>query len=198
MMDTFVLKGKLMERMTDDEFLRFAFDNQELKIERNSKLEILIMSPVSTLSAYYSSKIYTQLTLWNEKHQNGITFDSSVGFTLPDRSILSPDASWVSNEKWSKLSKADLNRFAYLCPEFVIEVGSKTDDADALKRKMQTWISNGALLAWFIDPINKMSYIYRPAKPEEIVKGFDLKLKGEGPVSGFDLDLSILDKHIPK
>ena len=68
-------------------------------------------------------------------NRNGLAFDSSAGFTLPDRSVLSPDASWVSNAKWNKLSDEDKDKFAPVCPEFVIEVRSKTDYVEDLKEK---------------------------------------------------------------
>jgi Uma2 family endonuclease len=71
---------------------------------------------------------------------------------LPDRSVLSPDASWVSKNKWQALSEEDQNKFAPICPEFVIEIKSKSDSLEDLQTKMNTWIANGAQLAWLIDP----------------------------------------------
>lgn len=150
------------------------------------------MSPVSTLSGLHSSEVFIQLANWAQKDGRGLAFDSSTGFTLPDRSVLSPDASWLLNTKWDNLSAEEKDRFAPVCPDFVIEVRSKTDDIETLKEKMKVWIRNGAQLAWLIDPRDKVSFIYRTGKPEEKIEGFNQQVVGEIPVNGFELDLSRL------
>lgn len=152
------------------------------------------MSPVSTLSAYSSGAVFSELSAWNKINSKGVVFDSSAGFTLPDRSVLSPDASWVSAAKWKSLSEDEKNRFAPVCPEFVVEVRSKSDSLSDLKKKMRVWIANGTLLAWLIDPIEKKSYIFKADKNEEVViDGFEgKKITGEHPVEGFTLDLPLL------
>ena len=119
-------------------------------------------------------------------------FDSSTGFTLPDRSVFSPDASWISLGNWNALTEEDKNKFAPICPEFIIEVRSKFDSVQDLKNKMVKWIANGATLAWLIDPIEEITYIFRSDGSMETVLGLDNKLTGEDPVKGFELDLSRL------
>ena len=189
-----MLKDRVTGSMTDDEFLWFCLENKNLRIERNSNLEISIMSPVTSLSGSHSLEIARQLANWSIQNGMGIAFDSSAGFTLPDRSVLSPDASWISNRKWNLLSDVDKDRFAPICPEFVIEVRSKSDSLDDLKLKMQSWINNGAHLAWLIDPREEVSFLYRSGHPAEKVEGLNRKLGGEGLVSGFELDLSMIKR----
>ena len=70
-------------------------------------------------------------------------------------------------------------------------MGSKTDTLETLKEKMRVWIKNGAQLAWLVDPRSKTSFIFRPGKAEEKVQNFTL-MKGEKPIEGFELDLSLL------
>lgn len=190
-MDVFVLKDSVTGSMTDEEFFRFCSENPDLRIERTSNLEIIIMSPVSTLSSFHSSEIFSQLANWAKEEKKGLAFDSSTGFTLPDKSVLSPDACWVSKEKWNSLSDNDKDRFAPLCPEFIIEVRSKSDHIEDLRKKMNAWINNGAQLAWLIDPRDRFSIVYRRGKAEEKIEGME-KLYGEGPVDGLVLDLTLL------
>jgi Uma2 family endonuclease len=192
-MNGLVLKDSVTRHMTDDEFLRFCQENPTLRIERNSDLEVTIMSPVSTLSGSHSSEIFGQLYLWNRQNSNGLVFDASVGFTLPDRSVLSPDASWMSRDKWNRLNQAERNRFASACPEFVIEVLSKSDDIEVLQRKMVSWIKHGASLAWLIDPWNATTYWYQTGSAEKVFNGFDKKILAVEPVRDFELDLSRLE-----
>ena len=191
-MEALVLRDSITGSMTDQEFFKFCLENAGLRIERNSNLEIIIMSPVSTLSGLHSSEVFGQLYQWNAKDRNGIVFDSSTGFTLPDRSVFSPDASWISNEKWKTLSEEDKNKFAPLCPEFVIEVRSKSDNLEDLKKKMSVWIANGTHLAWLIDPVDKVNYIFRSDGSVDTIHGFGKKMTAGKPVEGFELDLSLL------
>lgn len=187
-----MLKDRITSSMTDEEFLWFCQENKDLRIERNSRLEILIMSPATSLSGNQSGEISRQLANWSIQNETGISFDSSTGFTLPDRSVFSPDASWGSNQKWNALSQEDKDRFAPVCPEFIIEVRSKSDVLEDLKAKMEVWLKNGAKLAWLIDPREKTAFIYRPGKNVETINGLDKKINGDGPVAGFELDLSLL------
>lgn len=177
--------------MSDQEFFNFCIGNPELRIERNSNLEIIIMSPTTSLTGKINTEILRQLSNWNALVKSGAVFDSSAGFTLPDRSVLSPDASWVSKPKWNNLSNEDKDRFAPVCPEFVIEVKSKTDHIEDLQKKMKVWLRNSAIVAWLIDPYEKKTYIYE-GDFEKLIYGFDGKVKGSGPIEGFELDLSLI------
>lgn len=191
-MDTFVLRGEVTAGLSDQEFFRFCSDNPDLRIERNNKLEITIMSPTGSLAGKINGEILRQLSNWNHVHRKGEVFDSSTGFTLPDRSVLSPDASWLSSEKWNNLSDDERDQFAPVCPEFVIEIRSKSDSLEALKTKMRIWLANGAQVTWLIDPIEGATYIFQPNKPEQVIQGMDKKITGEGPVTGFVLELALL------
>jgi Uma2 family endonuclease len=192
-MEAVVLKDSITGSMSDHEFFRFCLENKDLRIERNSNLEIIILSPVTTKYSFYSGAVYVQLYNWNACEKKGIAFDSSAGFTLRDRSVLSPDASWVSREVWNSLSEEDQNRFAPICPEFVVEVRSKTDAIEDLKTKMRVWITNGSKLGWLIDPTEKTTHIFKADGTEKLISGFDnQKIKGESPIEGFELDLNEL------
>ena len=134
-MDPIVLKGKLTGRFSDAGFFQFCKENKDLRIERNSNLEIIIMLPTGSKTGLVNNEISRQLANWNFKCRTGKTFDSSAGFTLPDHSVLSPDSSWVSNEKWEQLSEGQKSRFAPICPDFVIEIKSEHDALDDLQKK---------------------------------------------------------------
>lgn len=191
-MDAFVLRDSVTGNMSDEEFFTFCAENPELRIERTSNLQIRITSPSTTLGGKFNSEILRQLLNWNIQSDSGEVFDSSTGFLLPDKSVLSPDASWVIREKWNKLTLEEKDRFAPLCPDFVIEVRSKSDDVTSLKNKMDSWVRNGASLAWLVDPYEKEVFIFRRDQSVETVEGFNRKISGEGPVGGFVLDLSRL------
>lgn len=189
-----LLGGSYLGRMTDDEFFDFCQQHPDLRIERTAQHEILLMSPTGSRSGKRNARLTFQLGKWCEQHpQLGEYFDSNTGFTLPDTSILSPDASWVSAAKWNALTPEQQDKFAPVCPEFVVELKSKTDSLKDLQAKMHDWLRNGARLAWLLDPDTETAYIYRPGQPEpETVQGFDHELSGEAVLPGFRLRLSEL------
>lgn len=192
MLDKIVLKGKEMQMLTDEEFFALCQANPEINIERNSKREIIIMSPTGSKSGVVVIKIAYQLENWNIKTGKGFVFDSSAGFTLPDESIKSPDAAWISSEKWNALSEEEKERFAPACPEFIVELKSKSDRLTDLQEKMREWITNGVQLGWLIDPDEETVYIYRPQCDLQAEKGFYKKLPADPVLPGFKLDLKKL------
>ncbi len=191
-MNNIIIKGTYLDRMTDDEFFQFCQENQDLRIERNENLEIIFMTPTGSISGYYNNEVSRQLANWNVEKKLGKTFDSSTGFTLSDRSVRSPDASWLSNHQWQQLSQNQKEKFAPVCPEFVIELRSSSDEIEDLQEKMNMWIHNGCQLGWLIDFQEQATYIYRADGTAEKVTGFDRKLSGEDILPGFELDLSEL------
>ena len=191
MLDKIILKGEQVQ-MTDDEFFSFCQANAGLNIERNAQREIIIMSPTGSLSGNLSSKINAQLFNWNEQTGYGLVFDSSTGFTLPDGSVLSPDASWLSLEKWRALSEDEKKRFAPVCPEFVVELRSDSDRLSDLQQKMESWLQNGAQLAWLIVPEDEIVFIYQSEKEVQEHSGFDAALPAGDILPGFALQLTKL------
>ncbi|HAX89846.1 MAG TPA: hypothetical protein DCY91_27185, partial [Cyanobacteria bacterium UBA11370] len=74
----------------------------------------------------------------------------------------SPDAAWVKLEKWNRLTPQQQEKFAPICPDFVVELRSPSDKLKPLKTKMQEYMNNGALLGLLIDRKKRRVYIYRP------------------------------------
>ncbi|UYZ64191.1 Uma2 family endonuclease [Hymenobacter weizhouensis] len=189
-----LLGGPYLGRMTDDEFFAFCQQHPELRIERTSNHEILIMSPTGSRSGNRNFRLNLQLGKWWERHQHlGEAFDSNTGFTLPDSSVLSPNASWVSAAKWNALTLEQQDKFAPVCPEFVVELKSVTDSLKTLQAKMLDWLRNGVQLAWLLVPETETAYIYRPSQAEpEVIQDFDRELSGETVLPGFRLRLAEL------
>lgn len=187
------LKGEVFDRMTEEEFFRFCQDNKDMRIERNHLHEILIMSPTGTISGFFNSEISRQLGNWNAETKKGYAFDSSTGFTLPDKAVFSPDASWAAAEKWEKLTKEEQVRFAPLCPEFIIELKSPSDDIEVLKKKMLKWLENGVQLGLLIHPEEQETYLFfADDERVDVVKGFENKVDCGVVLEGFELDLGFM------
>ncbi|WP_199727435.1 Uma2 family endonuclease [Hanamia caeni] len=188
------LHGLNYDGLSDDEFFEFCLNNTQSRIERDNNRQIILMPPAGALTASFNIRLAAQLELWNQKEKSGITFDSSAGFTLPDDSVFSPDASWMHKEKWERVSAEDKKKFAHVCPDFVIELKSPSDNLKYLKNKMNKWIENGCSLAWLINPEDKIAFIYRKDGTVDKITGFENIVSGEDILPGFELNLSILNR----
>lgn len=198
-MNTFVLKTDILgEQLGEDLFFQLCAEHRDLRFERNHKREILIMAPTGSETGRYNFRIYLPLGIWNEKHNLGVPFDSSTGFTLPNGAIRSPDFSWIPHDKWNNLSKTQQEKFAPICPDFVIELRSASDGLKPLQEKMEEYIHNGSRLGWLIDLRNQKVYVYEEQKDADspcltsIVEDFDTKLSGGTVLPDFEFDLKAL------
>jgi Uma2 family endonuclease len=179
--------------MDDDVFFDFCQDNKHLRIERNADGTIIIMPPTGTLTGEKNSEIAVDLGLWRRKN-GGHSFDSSTGFTLENTAVRSPDASWMSDERYASIEYVELKKFARITPEFVVELMSETDSLKELQVKMEEYLENGVLLGWLINPKTEEVFIYREDGTISKVVGFDNKLSGENILKGFEFELTLLRK----
>jgi Uma2 family endonuclease len=178
-------------RLTAAQFEQVCHDNPDLRLELTSTGGLIVMPPAGSTTGKRNFNLSRQFGVWVEKDGTGIGFDSSAGFTLPDGAVLSPDVSWVRREKWDALTEDEQERFAHLCPDFVIELRSRWNTLKAQQEKMQEYLDNGTRLAWFIDPRNRRIYIYR--KGEEVEVLTDAATVSADPIlKGFVLQLAEL------
>ncbi|NJM24228.1 MAG: Uma2 family endonuclease [Bacteroidia bacterium] len=192
-METVVLKFTPQTRFTDDELFEFCQANRDLRIERNQKGELVIMSPVGGRTSSIHFIINGELYQWYLLHRNaGILFDATAAFKLPDNSVLGPDAAFVSIEKWRRLSAQEQQKFPPITPDFVIEIRSASDSITQQMNKMDQWIRNGCRLAWLIDPADQKAYIYHPDGAMVTVNSFSQTLSASPILPGFELALSLL------
>lgn len=192
-MDTITLQIPTDYPMTEDELFAFCAANKELRIERDEFGQLIIMSPAGGITGNLNFRLTGIFAQWAEAHSHlGYGFDSATGFRLADMSMRSPDVSWVKKEKWDALALEEQEKFAPVCPDFVIELRSKSDSINELKMKMEKWIKNGCELGWLIDPSQRKVFVYKGTGERSELVGFDKKLSGENLLPGFELDLSRL------
>lgn len=181
------IKLDLARPVTDEELLQLSERNPGYQFERTARGE-LIVSPTGSEGGRRSGEVFLQLGAWNRQFRQGVVFDSSTGFRLPDGSCLSPDASWVRSERWNALTREEREGFAPLCPDAVFEVRSQSNTLAELREKMLAYLANGARLAVLIDPDARAVEVYRPGhEPERHEQPARVALDPELP--GFVLDL---------
>jgi Uma2 family endonuclease len=177
--------------MNDEEFFEFCQLNPELRIERTSEGDIIVMSPTGGKTGRRNAKLIVAIGSWAEKDGRGQVFDSSTVFILPNGAGRSPDVSWVRNERWNSLTVKEQERFPPLCPDFVVELRSRTDSLKNLKEKMEEYLANGAQLGWLIDPLERKVHIYRLGDGSEVLED-PKEVSGEPFLKGFVLDVQTL------
>jgi Uma2 family endonuclease len=178
-------------KLDDEQFLQLAKANAELRMERTAQGELTVMAPTGSEGGNRNAELSADLALWNRKACLGMVFDSSTGFRLPNGAIRSPDSAWIANARWQALIPEQRKGFAPICPDFVIELASETDDVEDLRIKMQEYLSNGCRLGWLIDPRLRQAEVYRPGQPVEILRSPQF-LSGEEVLPGFILGLQTL------
>jgi Uma2 family endonuclease len=188
-MTALTLQLPLALKFTDDKFEQLVGANQDLKLELSSLGELVIMSPTGGEMGNRNFDLLGQLWLWNRQNNLGKAFDSSTGFKLPNGATRSPDASWIKQERWDALTPEQRKKYLPLCPDFVVELVSESDDLANTQAKMREYIQNGLRLGWLINPQNKQVEIYRPNQEVEIINS-PTSLSGEDVLPGLVLDLA--------
>jgi len=135
--------------------------NEEWRLEVDEAGRLLIMPPPGPQSSDQSGRIYAQTLIWSDRTSAGRAFESSAMFQLPNGERRMPDAAWISNERLAAIADDDYVIWR-VCPDFVVEVRSASDRLPPLQQKMQMWISQGARLAWLVDPQEQMVWVYVP------------------------------------
>ena len=174
---------------SDEEFLEFCRRNPDARIERESNGEIIVMAPAFTETGGMNMSLSFFVASWARQDGTGRAFESSTGFTLPNRALRSPDASWVSFERWNGLSDEERAGFAKISPDFVVELRSTSDSLPKVRAKMDEYMENGSLLGWLIDPIERKVYIYHPKHGVEVLDD-PAEISGEDVMPGFILKLT--------
>ena len=176
--------------LTDEQFDTLCQANPDLQLERSATGELIIMPPVGGISGNREADLITDLNIWNRQTKLGIVFSSSTIFRLLNGGDRSPDAAWIQLERWNTLTPEQQEKFPPICPNFVIELRSRTDSLEPLQQKMQEYLNSGLKLGWLINPQQQQVEIYRINQPVEIIQ-LPARLSGENILPEFFLELPI-------
>lgn len=175
-------------QLTREQFYELCKVNRDIRLERSSIGELILMPPTGWESGKRNADFTTDLNIWNRQTQLGVVFDSSTGFSLPNLADRSPDVAWVEKSRIEAIAP-DPTKFLPLAPDFVIELRSATDKLSKLQAKMAEYRDCGVRLGWLIDPQEKRVEIYRLGRPTEYLAQPD-QLSGEAVLPGFVLNLA--------
>jgi Uma2 family endonuclease len=137
-------------RLSAEQFALVCAANPDAVLELDSSGQLIQMTPTGGETGARNSRLLLRLMAWAERAGGWLCFDSSTGFLLPDGSVLSPDASLVTLQRWQALTPEQRRGFPPLCPDLVVELASSSDQGPrgltALRQKMNNYQANGAQL----------------------------------------------------
>jgi Uma2 family endonuclease len=178
-------------QLSDRQFAQLCENHPDIKFERNSRGELIIMPPTGGETGNRNASLIVKLGIWNERHQLGYLFDSSTCFKLPNGGNRSPDLAWIRRDRWEALSQGDRETFPPIAPDFILELKSPSDNIKDLRDKMAEYQNAGVKLGWLIDRQAQRVDIYRQGlEPEQ--RDRPVTLDGEAILPDFELDLSIV------
>ncbi len=175
--------------LSPEQFFRLCGDNRDLRLELTAQKELIIMTPTNSKPVMLNAQITHQLVSWAQQDGTGVAFNSHAGFRLANGAERAPDASWILKSRWNALTEEEQNELAPLCPDFVLELWSKSDILRELKEKMLEYIANGARLGFLIDPPKRQVWIYRPSC-EPMQMDDPSSVSGDPELPRFTLDLT--------
>jgi Uma2 family endonuclease len=185
-MTAITLNLEPITQLTHEQFYELCMANKDVAMERSPKGELIIMTPLGGLSGKKEADYITDLNIWNRQTGLGEVFSSSTVFNLPGGGDRSPDAAWIKLERWESLTPEEQEKFPPICPDFVIELRSRTDRLKPLQNKMQEYLNSGLRLGWLINPQDRQVEIYRLGQEVEVLTS-PVMLSGEDVLPGFEL-----------
>jgi len=175
--------------LTDEVFSEICRANPEIKFERTAKGALVVMPPTGGETGNRNIKLSARLENWAERDGLGLAFDSSTMFQLPNGAYRSPDAAWIAMERWLALTSLERQGFPPICPDFVVELRSRSNSLKSVQDKMQEYMDNGVRLGWLINPQDQQVEIYRQGQEKEVLLA-PTSLSGEQLLPDFVLNLT--------
>jgi Uma2 family endonuclease len=172
-------------------FLKFCRRNSRSvwQYELTPDGEIIAMPPVNRPGGFHENDSSTDLRIWSREF-GGESTGSNAFYRMPvTGGVLVPDAAWISPERLTEHPPV-AGKPIPLCPDFVIEIRSGTDNLAPLHAKMRLYMQNGARLGWLIDARNRRAYIYRAGQSEPELLENPASLSGEGVLPGFTFEVA--------
>jgi Uma2 family endonuclease len=133
-------------------------------------------------------RLVSLLATFVRRKKIGHVYDSSMGFRLSPKILLSPDVSFVSNERFEQIMVAP-EKFLYGAPDLAVEVLSPGDDLKIIEGKLDKYFEHGTRLAWVVDPKRASLTIHQPDSVVKLTRPANV-LSGGEVLHGFKCRLS--------
>jgi len=147
----------------------------------------LIMSPLHANHGTICIRMIGLLLNFLQRHKLGELYDSSTGFRLSKKLLLSPDIAFVSNARLKKILVAP-DEFLQGAPDLAVEVLSPGDRMVEINRKLDRYFEHGTRMAWLVNWRKQQVHIYTADSIEALTRPDDV-LAGGAVLPGFKCEL---------
>ena len=177
-------------RLTEECFLELCELNEGWEFETTAAGELVIMPGTGRENSKRAAEILVDVGNWSRSGGDGEYHPGDGMVRHPDGIMRSPDVAWISPERINQRQEGYDGVLIPVCPDFVVEIRSRSDSVSRQQEKMEQWMSYGARLGWLIDAYSEKVWIYREGQdePEELDKPDSLS--GEDVLVGLVVDLA--------
>ena len=173
----------VLKKMSEEEFYEFCRLNPDLSLELTSEGDLIIMPPTGGKTG---KQISVSVRLGNWAEPSTVETSSSPSASCRAARSVRPIPVGRNDDGPPRPNRS--RTLPTLCPDFVVELRSRTDSLKNLRQKMDEYMANGAQLGWLIDPLERKVHVYRPSAPVEELDN-PQTISGEPLLNGLELDL---------
>ena len=172
----------------DDEIIALEAQYKALLFERFADGTLLVTPPAGWASGNRNGELVRQVGNWASSGNHGMWMGCDGGVRFPDGTLLAPDATFISRERWASSDRK--RTFAHAVPDAAFEVLSRSDRIAKTRRKLEAYLRNGVRLAVLIDPRRRSVHVGRGGDAEPQDFGWIERLDCSPAMPGFVLDVA--------
>ena len=177
-------------QLTEECFLELCELNEGWEFETTAAGELVIMPGTGLDNSERAAEILIDVGNWRRAGGGGRIGGEAGMAHLPGGVLRAPDVSWTSDERMAQRPEDYEGVLIPVCPDFIVEIRSRSDSVSRQQEKMEQWMSYGARLGWLVDAYSEKVWVYREGQdePEELDKPDSLS--GEDVLVGLTVDLA--------
>ena len=177
-------------KLTEEAFLELGELNEGWAFETTADGELVLMPGTGRENSKRAAEILADVVLWSRAGGEGESHPGDGTVRHPDGVMRSPDVAWISPERVNQRQEGYDGLLIPVCPDFIVEIRSRSDSVARQQDKMKQWMAYGARLGWLIDAYNDKVWIYREGQDEPEELNRPAELSGENVLPGLIVDMA--------
>ena len=177
-------------KLTEEAFLELCELNEGWTFETTAAGELVIMPGAGRENSKRAAEILADVVFWSRAEGEGESHPGDGTVRHPDGVMRSPDVAWISPERVNQRQAGYDGLLIPVCPDFIVEIRSRSDSVVRQQDKLKQWMAYGARLGWLIDAYNDKVWIYREGQDEPEELNRPAELSGENVLPGLIVNMA--------
>lgn len=177
-------------KLTEEAFLELGELNEGWTFETTADGELVIMPGTGRENSKRAAEILADVVFWSRAGGEGESHPGDGTVRHPDGIMRSPDVAWISPERVNQRQEGYDGLLIPVCPDFIVEIRSRSDSVARQQDKMEQWMAYGARLGWLIDAYDDKVWIYREGQEEPEELNRPAQLSGETVLPGLIVNMA--------